>query len=231
MHKNSAQEQAQTVTSPENSDTESTDPVLSLAQLLPFPDLNETKKRLLVVSYDPEHALKSVTDRCVIAGVSRRSYYRAIHDPDYLEASKEMSRLAFEAMQPEMIARYTALARSSEPGSGKAIERILEQGDHLKDKAGISINLTLSAEQVKEVNNTRLQNQAEGLRMMGITPPDFLQVESPSNGNGKSVGRLAVREATNPLIDPLNENGRMQDCMVKPPPASTTTKSEADDDF
>lgn len=237
--------QARTDTMAQMTTPETTEQVEAIAQILHFDDLTPCRRKLLVVNYDPGLALKSITDRCILAGVGRRSYYTALGNPAYLAACRKMTQLAWNAVQPEMQARYVKLAQSSKPGSERALERILEQTESLREKAGpsVNVNVTLTA---SELADRRHQNQAEGLALLGVEVPKYLtggdvvdtakpQDSKPLDGVSKPSGGNS-RHRTMTIIDDPNPNADADgDHVQEPAPEATPTRTNPevpkDDEF
>lgn len=49
----------------------------------------DIEQRLLDVLTDPVHRMESITKQCELAGVNRKSYYRAMDKPEFLEFYRE----------------------------------------------------------------------------------------------------------------------------------------------
>lgn len=54
------------------------------------PTLNE--KKILEAMLNPANRLKTITEICDIAGVSRKAYYRAFEKPDFMDHYKQESK-------------------------------------------------------------------------------------------------------------------------------------------
>ncbi len=140
--------------------------ITQMAQLTADVKLSPARRKILATKCLPQAAMWSRTKKAEYSGVTRKTWYLAERDPEFRKVSMEFVKERFGDDLPEILASYILLAKL---GDRQAMERLLEQGGILdKPKAGdINVNVVVSMEERKKLEQTRITNQSRGLRNIG----------------------------------------------------------------
>ena len=93
--------------------------------------LTEAEEKLLEVLLSPENRMKSITDVCNIADISRMTYYRAFDNPQFMGRYKQASKeLVNKAVAPVI----NTFIREAQRGSFQHGKVILEMADMYSEK-------------------------------------------------------------------------------------------------
>ena len=108
--------------------------------------LTESEQKLLDVLLNPEYRMKSIKDLCLIAQISRATYYRAFEKPEFQALYKQKSRdLVDQSIAPVLNTFVREALRGSFP-HGKVI---LEMAGLYSEKSTLEVTgeVTFTAEE------------------------------------------------------------------------------------
>lgn len=141
-------------------------------------ELTENDKRLLEVLLNPDYRMKSITDLCNIAKISRMAYYRAMEKPEFKSLYKAKSKeLVDNAIAPVL----NTFVREALRGSFQHGKVILEMAGLYSDKqqievtGGIDINLSRSEIQ------SRIADLLSKKQLDSAIPADFTDISDDSD--------------------------------------------------
>lgn len=104
------------------------------------------EQSIIKVLLDPENSRKTVTEKCRLAGVDRKTYYNAIRKPEFADLIKEESRrLVLAAVLPTIHAFIKAAAK----GSYQHGKVLLEMADLYREKKETKTELQAGGFEVK----------------------------------------------------------------------------------
>ena len=136
-------------------------------------ELTENDKRLLEVLLNPDYRMKSITDLCNIAKISRMAYYRAMEKPEFKSLYKAKSKeLVDNAIAPVL----NTFVREALRGSFQHGKVILEMAGLYSDKqqievtGGIDVNLSRSEIQ------SRIADLLSKKQLDSAIPADFTDI-------------------------------------------------------
>jgi hypothetical protein len=127
--------------------------------------LSDKEMALLEVLLSPEYRMRSITDICKIAGISRPTYYSAFAKPAFREIYKQKSKeLVDQAIAPVL----NTFVREALRGSFQHGKVILEMAGLYSEKSELEINNNLNLnvtlegrkERIKELLSKAVQESA-----------------------------------------------------------------------
>jgi len=95
----------------------------SSSQNVSLEDVTKAGEKLLITLSEPENYLKTVTEICVIAKISRRHYYRLFTDKEFRDKAVELAKQIFASATPAVAHK---VAKEAKKGSTAHQEMILE---------------------------------------------------------------------------------------------------------
>ena len=129
-------------------------------------------RKVLAVKCLDRAAKWSQEQKARLAGISRKTWYRAERDPEFNRIATDFTKSQVGKDVPEIWAKYNEGAKSG--GRPAQAERILQQIGILDKpqpvKAGdTNISLAVTVEQKQELERKRITNQRAGLESLGYT--------------------------------------------------------------
>ena len=120
--------------------------------------ITEGEQKLLEVLLNPENRMKSITDICNTAGMSRQTYYRAFSKPEFSAVYKEKAK---ELVKQSVVPVINTFIREAQRGSFQHGKVILEMADMYADKVSVSgtVEHTFEAE-LAELIKKEKENKA-----------------------------------------------------------------------
>jgi hypothetical protein len=106
--------------------------------------------KLMEVLLNPEHRMKSVTDICKIADVSRQHYYNIIKKPEFTELCKQT---ATELIKAEILPLIYAGIKEAKRGSFQHWKVLLEMAGLYSEKQNMQVNVTFEQLLKKALNS------------------------------------------------------------------------------
>lgn len=98
--------------------------------------LTDTEEKLLEVMLNPENRMKSITDICNMAKISRMTYYRAFEKPEFTEVYNNKSKdLIKQAVAPVI----NTFIREAQRGSFQHGKVILEMAGIYAEKQQVEM--------------------------------------------------------------------------------------------
>jgi hypothetical protein len=86
-------------------------------------DLTKIRENLMKIMIDPANRMKTVTDICKLAKISRTAYYKAVNDKAFMERyTEESKQLVKQALGPVV----NSMVRQAQMGNTQAIKIVLE---------------------------------------------------------------------------------------------------------
>lgn len=99
-------------------------------------DLTNVRENLMFIMLDPVNRLKTVTDICKLAKISRTAYYKAVNDKAFMERYKEESRqLVQHALGPVV----NSMVHQAQMGNTQAIRIVLEMAGLYSEKLDATV--------------------------------------------------------------------------------------------
>ena len=90
-----------------------------------------SEEKLLEVLLNPQHRMKSITDICKIAEISRTTYYEAFSKPQFVEIYKQRS---IELVKQQVAPVINAFVQEAKRGSFQHGKVLLEMADLYSEK-------------------------------------------------------------------------------------------------
>ena len=131
----------------------------------------ESEQKLLDVLINPEYRMKSIKELCIIAQISRITYYRAFEKPEFQTLYKSQSRaLVDQSIAPVL----NTFVREALRGSFQHGKVILEMAGLYSEKSILELTgeVTLSAEDRRARIATAQVKLIEGVRAQYQVLPD-----------------------------------------------------------
>lgn len=101
----------------------------------------DTEQKLLDVLLDPFHRLASVTKQCELAGVHRKSYYRAFENPQFVDYYRNMITNVIKAQGGQLV---NIAIREARKGSYQHWKALMEMGGFYNEKGKDDVNANLA---------------------------------------------------------------------------------------
>lgn len=137
-------------------------------------ELTENEQRLLEVLLNPDYRMKSITDLCNVAKISRMAYYRAFEKPEFKALYKQKSKeLVENAVAPVL----NTFVREALRGSFQHGKVILEMAGLYSEKLQVDNNIDININLNPEERQNRLLELIGKIDLKDAIEADYKVIE------------------------------------------------------
>ncbi len=129
-------------------------------------ELTRVDKKVLAIKILPHSSILSITDKCKLLNIGRRSWYKANDKPIIGDLVSKYSKLLLSDYTPDVLRTHANLALL---GSESACVKVLEEtGVYDKPNANTNIALNVNVEKIETERNASLKTGLEKLGLIEI---------------------------------------------------------------